>query len=493
MPKLADLTEEEKKALIEEAFNTLEPSVGKIANTAVETEISADPSHFRIFNEAKRIAEEKDSPYAMMFEQMKEIRQQSFGKLLKDVHAAIEDDKCPHHIALGLGYWLFRQLYVFYKHSKSDAASYGKKLIPHISETEDPIPKSMYLHYADIYAIRAIAKHFFTHRFSPAKKHFLLQMFNDEQLIGDLPEKEITQHFLDWSRRTRDLKERSNLLDVMLRKFGRNPDVLKFKEEMSFGELKDHEQNVYQDQQNAHDEEIARALETVLRKIQTWALEQKECPSTIPEKVSYLKEHLPIPAEHKAVYDVLLERVQIDPTTVYGMTVLDSLVYILMKIHSSKFKEELLQRLHQEILDIDGMCSSGHTENFLNVFNGYEDDLSVNLLTFRQQLKAIITHKMSQAVLNEKQILGTYQMKYQRYYFSFLCNLVNANICEWNREYGESDVNKNLLDVMGDITRVKEVWELKNGKLHLRTGTRSDMEIPDDEIIREDDEEDGED
>ncbi len=487
--KFADLSPEEKKALLDEAYNTLESETSKAVDVQTVQYETVDPSYFRIFNEAKRIASAKESPYAQLFEDMKEIHQRTFAQVLNEVHATLENPETPSDVLCGLGYWLFRQLYVFYKHTKKDSAKYATYLIPVISKLENIVPKSMYLQYADIYALRAIAEHFFRSRFPAA--YFLLQMFNDEQMIGYIPEKEITQHFLDWATKSPDYKQRSNLLDLMLRKFGRNPDVLKFRDQMSYGDGKEENKNVYNDQQNAHDEEIEKALEKVLTKIVEWAQKQEHVPKTIPEKVTFLEEKLPVAnnEEEKKILRTLLERAQIDPTSVYGCTILDALTYILLRIYASPAKDELLKRLLQEIVEIDGMCSSGHTKYFLNVFNGIDDELSVNMISFAQQLKAILNHKLTRSAPNEKAILGTYQVKYQRYYFHHICKVVNSNLSEWKKDYGAEDIEKTLIPVIGEFTKVPEVWEWKDGLLHLKAGTDEDNALQDSDQMQEEENE----
>lgn len=69
-----------------------------------------------------------------------------------------------------------------------------------------------------------------------------------------------------------------------------------------------------------------------------------------------------------------LERIN-DDSAVFseGVTIKDTFNKITNYIVSSPYKKELLQRLAEELVDMNGLCSTGHLSRLINVIQGFPD------------------------------------------------------------------------------------------------------------------------
>ncbi len=132
---------------------------------------------------------------------------------------------------------------------------------------------------------------------------------------------------------------------------------------------------IYENKENVHDTTINQQLSTVLK---------------------YLIETTDITSNSEDIYEILqydnllvksFQRIMFDTSTYDGKTLLDVLLLIWERIKGSDYKEELVKRLKEELLEMDKTCSSGHLARLLNVLNGYIE-IPIVKISFEQQLRS---------------------------------------------------------------------------------------------------------
>lgn len=161
---------------------------------------------------------------------------------------------------------------------------------------------------------------------------------------------------------------------------------------------------IYDDSQNIHNENISDHVQKYLEKI---VHESSKYPTkkfdNVKEEISTcLRKIMPMVlkndnlSQRHAVYQSLA-RIAIDTATFTQnhVTVAEIICHIWSKIHYSDYDmamvECLEQRMIDELIDMEGTCSSGHACRFVNVLSIVEETLKISWDT---QLKANVSGRM---------------------------------------------------------------------------------------------------
>ena len=89
-------------------------------------------------------------------------------------------------------------------------------------------------------------------------------------------------------------------------------------------------------------------------------------------------------------------RIQIDRAT-YGhsnLTLVSILVKIWGYIEESEHKEELENRLMEEIVESNNKCSSGYVGRLVNTLSGFDHDMSI-IISFKDQIVANLEGRLN--------------------------------------------------------------------------------------------------
>lgn len=397
----------------------------------------------------------------------------TFKEDLSRVLDMIHDDLAPDDAKLILGEWLYRKIVVFYRPKKpEEVTNVCDGLKGPITRARNIVLKGLYIHYNNLIALRTLTEYFFLNRF-PEDEYFILQMLNDVQLIQTTPYNEILSHFIRWINSTQNYDQQCNLLDVLLRHFHNEPEVMAIYEHMRGDSSK---RNIYTDLQNAHDEDITANTIKVVHKLMTWYKENPFDAEPEGEELFVEKSAIDMALEDlqkigkPRLFEEILVRAKIDNTLFDGFSIMQVFIALCRYITCSPHATELVKRLEEEFAEMNGLCSSGYINRFINTLQGFDDEYSVKI-PFKKQLHAVLLARIQEMIndADENVILGTYDPEYRRDYLDFITMVVNINfesICE---QYGREDTIENLSETVKLIIQGNETVTLYGKRLSIST------------------------
>jgi len=234
---------------------------------------------------------------------------------------------------------------------------------------------------------------------------------------------------------------------------------------------------IYDDSQNVHNESINDHVQKYLGII---VEESPKYPiqnfDTVKEEISVcLRKIIPVTLENDklsqrhAVYQSLA-RVAIDTATFTRnhVTVAEIISHVWSKIHYSNYDiamvECLEQRMIDELIDMDGTCSSGHASRFVNVLSIVEKTLKIG---WDDQLKANVSGRMGVKIrecqdedLQSSIALGMLEdadEEDRKIYLKF----IEENLVEIEKELYEEFVNEGYVkeqEFYGFMKVIKTEW-----------------------------------
>lgn len=391
----------------------------------------------------------------------------TFSSIVSQVYTYMDDPKCPVPVKLRFGEWLFKKVYMMYKppSDKLDAAC--SSLSKAIEKCNKMVPKANYLQYHNIDALNFLALYFYLHRFEDHDTYFILQLLNDVQLVKNfvqsavLDDEQLKSHFLSWISQCDVYEQKSNLLDVLLKYYPRDPEVRRIYKEMQKGD------NIYTNEQNVHDEDLSVSVISAMEKLMEW---DRKNPAEIPPNISpaeywygYLKSRFP---SNRSI-ECVIERAKIDTTTFgpSGSTIYMVLFALLNYIKKSPKSRDILEVLKDELVEGKELCSSRYISAFINSLQGFDDNFSITI-PFSKQLSAILSIKLA-ADLNkasEEVQMGSYDPEYLEAYLKFVTETLNKYLPQISKDYGEDDVRDTIGTALKGLTGHSK-WTYANGKL----------------------------
>jgi hypothetical protein len=136
------------------------------------------------------------------------------------------------------------------------------------------------------------------------------------------------------------------------------------------GELytKNKTSTIYTNMQNVHDLSINKSIIATLREL----IQQIKTKRHSGEVLEIIRDkYYSLDQERTDKIISSLERIMIDTAKYEMLSMSDILVLVWEYICQSEHKNELEQRLLQELEDMDQTCSTGHLSRILNVLSGY--------------------------------------------------------------------------------------------------------------------------
>lgn len=143
-------------------------------------------------------------------------------------------------------------------------------------------------------------------------------------------------------------------------------------QEFNLNENDNRKQTVYLDSQNVHNHEINnKVMEAASLIVKT---EYKNIPGLSMPIEDELKLVYPEYEKNKTKIESSLRRIQTDNAKFRGgMTTKVIFNKIIDFISQSRHKDELLKRLAEELVDMNGLCSTGHVSRLVNTLQGFPD------------------------------------------------------------------------------------------------------------------------
>ena len=158
---------------------------------------------------------------------------------------------------------------------------------------------------------------------------------------------------------------------------------------------------VYNNKQNVHEEPIENSVKEFLLElagettptVNRQGIDYELTYDEIYEEVIQLMKNS---SKHQEVNNSLL-RIKIDQLVYPGSQTL-SMIFIKVydRIRKHRNKDLLLQRLVEELIDMDSTCSSGHASRLVNVFSGV-DNFNMNI-GFKKQIQGNVFGRLNKFI-----------------------------------------------------------------------------------------------
>lgn len=229
-------------------------------------------------------------------------------------------------------------------------------------------------------------------------------------------------------------------------------------------DVKKPERSIYDDSQNVHNTTINQStLNTASELINKYE------PQNI--KLDYVyyktKSFENLPPEQIEKVEKSIHRINTDTSTFgKGFTLYTIYQSLLNLIDNHPQKNDLNERLLDELIDMSGKCSTGHLSRLINVLQGFETDLQVKVkININDEVYAKIKHLIEQSVINDDkmdEIMEDMLSENKTIYINFVKKVINDNIFEIVKEYENVNINdisgynndkklNNIRDVVVDI------------------------------------------
>ena len=251
-------------------------------------------------------------------------------------------------------------------------------------------------------------------------------------------------------------------------------------------EVKKPERSIYDDSQNVHNTTINQStLNTANELINRYDPQNRKLDFVYYKTKSFSE----LPPEQIEKVEKSIHRINTDTST-FGKDFTLYTIYqsLLNLIDRHPQKDDLNERLLDELIDMSGKCSTGHLSRLINVLQGFETDLQVKVkININDEIYAKIKHLIEQSVINDDkmdEIMEDMLSEDKTIYINFVKKVINNNIIEIVKEYDNVNVNdivgyknekklNNIRDIVVDIviisldkyTGTKEKFNyLLNGK-----------------------------
>lgn len=362
----------------------------------------------------------------------------TFGTNVRTAIKYLEDKECPAEVKVILGNWFFRRI-ATNSRPDEERRRIARPLLAAIRRVNLISLKGLYLNYTDTRATGLLAKQFWVKRFP--EKYFVVQLVNDQQLIKnylndpDIDDETLITHFLRWADRSDVETQKSDLLDVLLRYYGRDERVVAYHDRLRYGGGK--VRNIYTNAQSTHDEDISDAslraadalvgwaadnpipaseLDAVRGNFNAWIIAR--LPAEVFGKTSYRSLASKVVSgaddEYQETYlDVILNRMTTDQTT-FGDGAFNATDVAMSAIHYIRRLPEDQQAarwvmLKEEMMGMAGLCISRYVAGFVNALQGCDPAFSITIPESKR-IEAIVTTKFGLALreASDKIIEGSY-------------------------------------------------------------------------------------
>jgi len=151
--------------------------------------------------------------------------------------------------------------------------------------------------------------------------------------------------------------------------------------------------NIFKNTQNVHIRSIEESVERIIKKLSEYKPKNKGLTfDKIHQQILDKSKGKNFEAEIKNA----MIRIQIDRAT-YGhsnLTLVSILVKIWGYIEESEHREELENRLMEEIVESNNKCSSGYVGRLVNTLSGFDHDMSI-IISFKDQIVANLEGRLN--------------------------------------------------------------------------------------------------
>lgn len=151
---------------------------------------------------------------------------------------------------------------------------------------------------------------------------------------------------------------------------------------------------MYDNTQNVHITEINESMKTIVERLHTeykniLLKEKTRVLNEVSTFIYSIKEDIVTTTKIKGSFDRILS----DPShfTSLNLTMMDICLLVWIKLNTSKNNDELKKRFREELVEMNGMCATGHVTRLINVLSGFFDDCSIKT-HYKDQIKIYVNN-----------------------------------------------------------------------------------------------------
>ncbi len=191
-----------------------------------------------------------------------------------------------------------------------------------------------------------------------------------------------------------DINTRADAADILL-KYG--DDAVKASAKkiiINLGKIGATNDTIYDNAQNAHVDEIEDSVKKGIEFLISMDNEYSKIPDPTLDEM-YETISLDISEEEDELISSAIQRINFDRGiySEYALSLKNIAIKVWKFINQHECKDELINRMREELIDIAGTCSSGYVSRLINVISGYT---SFNLrISWRDQIAANLAGRLN--------------------------------------------------------------------------------------------------
>jgi hypothetical protein len=215
-------------------------------------------------------------------------------------------------------------------------------------------------------------------------------------------------------------------------------------------EIKKPSVSIYEDGQNVHNTKVNEStLNTASELI------NKYNPTTRIEYTYYNKLYKD---EKIKKIENSIHRINTDTSTFgKGFNLYSVFQSLLNLIEQHPQKNELNERLIDELIDMSGKCSTGHLSRLINVLQGFETNLKIKVeIDIKDEIYAKIKHLIEKNIIEQEnmdEIMEDILSENKTIYIEFIKNTINNNISEMLNEYKNVDNKEVIKEIINALDK----------------------------------------
>ena len=196
-----------------------------------------------------------------------------------------------------------------------------------------------------------------------------------------------------------------------------------------------HKKTIYDDTQNVHNHDINDSvIDSALQLIQ-----RQTTPSAVSIDIEReLSVHYNNYQENLSKITESLKRIRNDPSKFKkGITINDVFNKVVAIISQSPHKNELIQRLGEELVDMNNLCATGHLSRIINILQGFDETIHIKINPKDEiyaNINNFITMSIQQSGESET-LLESMMNDNKNVYLDFVALIMKPKITELKTDY----------------------------------------------------------
>lgn len=227
--------------------------------------------------------------------------------------------------------------------------------------------------------------------------------------------------------------------------------------------------NVYNDSQNVHNttinDNVKKVAFDLIQKMQVYSFDydkvSRDLINHMRTKLSFfdkIKNTFTSDLSGKEqIINKVLHRFQYETSYFdnFNLSQLFSSIYAYIEEH--KHRDEMKSRLIEEMIEMNGHCTTGHLARLANCIQGFcEDSLQIKIPSF-DQISTVIYNYLNKQIQNAPDEVQDSMIdeNNKRPFLQYICDIMNINKDKFDKEYNREDIDKYLIDILNKFTNTR--------------------------------------